>query len=119
MYTDNRLLEGFTIEPSPNANMSIGEIDRGFGLIELSSPIPNLRANTSLAEMVEKLINFYSRINLKEEFIKQITENLKSVPIYFENKSEKLPTFFNNTVDINEIDMSNIPEDFNTIKHHK
>ena len=90
----------------PHTNASMGEIDRGFGLIELSSAIPNLKASSSLVEMVEALISFYSKINLK------------SVPTYFENKNEKMPTFFNaSALELNEIDMSNIPEDFNTIKH--
>ena len=36
----------------------------------------------------------------------------------FENKNEKMPTFFNaSALELNEIDMSNIPEDFNTIRH--
>lgn len=119
IYPDNRLFEGFVVVDSiPNANMSIGEIDRGFGLIELSSAIPNLKANSSLVEMVEALISFYSKINLKDEVVKQLTENLKSVPTYFENKNEKMPTFFNaSALELNEIDMSNIPEDFSTIKH--
>lgn len=102
----------------PHTNASMGEIDRGFGLIELSSAIPNLKASSSLVEMVEALISFYSKINLKDEVVKELTENLKSVPTYFENKNEKMPTFFNaNALELNEIDMSNIPEDFNTIKH--
>lgn len=102
----------------PHTNAPMGEIDRGFGLIELSSAIPNLKASTSLVEMVEALINFYSKIDLKNEVVKQLTENLKSVPTYFESKSEKMPTFFNaSALELNEIDMSNIPEDFNTIKH--
>ena len=46
----------------PHTNSSMGEIDRGFGLIELSSAIPNLKASSSLAEMVEALISFYSKI---------------------------------------------------------
>lgn len=97
---------------------NLGEIDRGYGLIELSSAIPNLKANSSLAEIIEALINFYSRINLKEEVVKQITENLQLIPKYFESKNEKLPTFLNsNALNFNEIDMSNIPEGFNTIKH--
>ena len=102
----------------PHTNASMGEIDRGFGLIELSSAIPNLKASSSLVEMVEALISFYSKINLKDEVVKELTENLKSVPTYFENKNEKMPTFFNaSALELNEIDMSNIPEDFNTIKH--
>ena len=102
----------------PHTNASMGEIDRGFGLIELSSAIPNLKASSSLVEMVEALISFYSKINLKDEVVKELTENLKSVPTYFENKNEKMPTFFNaSALGLNEIDMSNIPEDFNTIKH--
>ena len=84
----------------------------------MSSAIPNLKANSSLAEIIEALINFYSRINLKEEVVKQITENLQLIPKYFESKNEKLPTFLNsNAQNFNEIDMSNIPEGFNTIKH--
>ena len=102
----------------PHTNASMGEIDRGFGLIELSSAIPNLKASSSLVEMVEALISFYSKINLKDEVVKQLTENLKSIPTYFESKNEKMPTFFNaSALELNEIDMSNIPEDFNTIKH--
>lgn len=102
----------------PHTNASMGEIDRGFGLIELSSAIPNLKASSSLVEMVEALISFYSKINLKDEVVKELTKNLKSVPTYFENKNEKMPTFFNaSALELNEIDMSNIPEDFNTIKH--
>lgn len=97
---------------------NLGEIYREYGLIELSSAIPNLKANSSLAEIIEALINFYSRINLKEEVVKQITENLQLIPKYFESKNEKLPTFLNsNALNFNEIDMSNIPEGFNTIKH--
>lgn len=102
----------------PHTNASMGEIDRGFGLIELSSAIPNLKASSSLVEMVEALISFYSKINLKDEVVKQLTENLKSIPTYFESKNEKMPTFFNaSALELNEIDMSNIPEDFNTIKY--
>ena len=96
-----------------------GEIDRHISLIQFTSVYPEVQGNVSIEQIIGSLADFCTKFDLNPTAKQQIASGLKEVPQYLitsASKGESLPAFIGK-LPTNEIDMSNIPEDINTIKH--
>lgn len=92
------------------------EIDRGFSLVQFTSVYPNMQGNISCQDIILCLADYCSKFELKEDAKKKIEVSLKRMPQFLKENYSVMPTFIN--VPINNIDLSFVSKDFNTIKKH-
>ena len=91
-----------------------GEVDRHHSLVQFTSVYPNLVGQVSIEKVVECLADYCSKFELKENANSQILASLKEIPQYLASKGSDIPTFEN--LPMNEIDLSQVPENLNSPK---
>lgn len=95
-----------------------GVADRHINLVQFTSVYPEMQGNVSIDKIIGCLADFCKKFNLQPDIEKQLGASLKASTNYLYEclqRGEFVPTFVN--VPTNEIDMSNVPDDINTIKH--
>lgn len=95
-----------------------GIVDKHINLVQFTSVYPELQGNVSIDKIIICLADFCEKFNFKPQVKAQLAASIKASTNYMyecAQKGESIPTFVN--VPTNELDVSNIPADINTIKH--
>lgn len=91
-----------------------GEVDRHLSLVQFTSVYPELQGNVSIETVIGCLADYCSKFELKATARAQIVNGLKSTAKYLIASGKPIPNFTN--LKLNEVDLSTLPEDFNTNK---